>query len=359
MGAPGTLIPAEVPSCSLRNFGLDIRSTMDTSESARHAMLEKVTGAVTVSNDLAKVVTASISNSEAASSMGMPLEGDGRNFGEERNQTERFEHDFGKLLPSLRRSNEGLSSSSGKPSAAKKLQVKDVSKYVISAAKNPDFAQKLHAVLSENDALPPSDLLSDIPQDQVEEKRLENIDSYNGERMAVGVQHHPVTFVADYSEVNKMIQTYDAARFVGSSGLVARHLDKDRTNELPFPLDCKPLDEQPRNGLSGDIGGCFKDNFADVFSNIEVEKGTCMESKETDGLGQQICCTSYHEKSSQVLGDVAEWEIPWDDLQIGERIGIGMIFPSSFNTMKNVINTNLNCMIRSILFGLLATLAYS
>jgi sterile alpha motif and leucine zipper-containing kinase AZK len=27
-----------------------------------------------------------------------------------------------------------------------------------------------------------------------------------------------------------------------------------------------------------------------------------------------------------MLGEVAEWEIPWEDLEIGERIGIGKNF---------------------------------
>lgn len=323
MGAPGTLIPAEVPSCNLQNFDLDIRSAMDTSENVKHSMLEKVTGTVAVSNHLDRVVTASSSNSEAASSIGMQLKRDGRNVGE-KNQTERFEHDFGKLLPSLRRPHEGLSSTGGKPSAAKKLQVKDVSKYVISAAKNPDFAQKLHAVLSENGALPPSDLISDInPQDIGEEKMLENVNLYNGERMDVGLPHHPVTFGLDYSEVNKMMQTDDAGGPVGSSRMVARNLDANYTHELPLPLVCNPFYGQPKNALSGEVGRCFKDNVANVCSNIGKEKETCMELKETASVSQHISCTTYHERSSQVLGAVAEWEIPWEDLQIGERIGIG------------------------------------
>lgn len=42
------------------------------------------------------------------------------------------------------------------------MRVKNVSKYVLSAAKDPEFAQKLHNVLVESGALPPPDLFSVI-----------------------------------------------------------------------------------------------------------------------------------------------------------------------------------------------------
>ncbi|KAF9623104.1 hypothetical protein IFM89_037506 [Coptis chinensis] len=56
--------------------------------------------------DLALVVGSSMPN-ETLSAVG-PSKGDGSNLAE-KNQTERFEHEFGKLLPTLRRSREGSS----------------------------------------------------------------------------------------------------------------------------------------------------------------------------------------------------------------------------------------------------------
>ncbi|CAL5413733.1 unnamed protein product [Camellia sinensis] len=125
MGAPGTLIPAEVPSDHLQNSGLDTRSSADYAETINNfcLMLEEGTGTVAVSPDLDK-----------------------------ENQTQMFENEFGKLLPALCRSHAELSGTSGKGSQAQKMKVKDVSKYVISATKNPQFAQKLHAVLLESGA---------------------------------------------------------------------------------------------------------------------------------------------------------------------------------------------------------------
>ncbi|CAL5430899.1 unnamed protein product [Camellia sinensis] len=77
MGAPGTLIPAEVPSDHLQNSGLDTRSSADYAETINKfcPMLEEGTGTVAVSPDLDK-----------------------------ENQTQMFENEFGKLLPALCRS---------------------------------------------------------------------------------------------------------------------------------------------------------------------------------------------------------------------------------------------------------------
>lgn len=37
----------------------------------------------------------------------------------------------------------------------------------------------------------------------------------------------------------------------------------------------------------------------------------------------QVSCSGENDTLNQVLGDAAEWDINWEDLQIGERIGIG------------------------------------
>ena len=47
-------------------------------------------------------------------------------------------------------------------------------------------------------------------------------------------------------------------------------------------------------------------------------------SKPMDRCNSGLCtsCDSHYERYP-ALGEVAEWEILWEDLQIGERIGIG------------------------------------
>lgn len=39
--------------------------------------------------------------------------------------------------------------------------------------------------------------------------------------------------------------------------------------------------------------------------------------------GLTVACSTQVERINPELGDVSDWEIPWEDLQIGERIGIG------------------------------------
>lgn len=152
MGAPGTLIPAEVPSCHLPNFGLN---------------------AVSVTPQRYNVAKVGTSGSEVASFIGSNSEGQkGKVL--KRNQTERFEYDFGQLLPSLSRSNEGPSGVSWRTSPAQKLQIKDVSDCVISAAKNPEFAQKLHAVLL-NSSGPSFDNLLNVNNQEGESQVCETV----------------------------------------------------------------------------------------------------------------------------------------------------------------------------------------
>ncbi|XP_028092396.1 uncharacterized protein LOC114292601 [Camellia sinensis] len=158
-----------VPSDHLQNSGLDTRSSADYAETINNfcPMLEEGTGTVAVSPDLDK-----------------------------ENQTQMFENEFGKLLPALCRSRAELSGTSGKGSQAQKMKVKDVSKYVISAAKNPQFAQKLHAVLLESGASQPPDFLLDMnPRDLREMEMHEKIRLLNGEKVGDGTQDYPDIFL--------------------------------------------------------------------------------------------------------------------------------------------------------------------
>lgn len=167
MGAPGTLIPAEVPSIYVPNPELDIRSSIGISSAMPNG------GSQTVVREPELVIFPQIEGSKPG---GLPVIGNNPKQDEirrgEKNQTERFEHEFGKLLPSLHKSHESHSSILGKATPAQKMKVKNVSKYVISAAKDPEFAQKLHAVLLESGASPPPDLFSDTDGPDLNEHRV-------------------------------------------------------------------------------------------------------------------------------------------------------------------------------------------
>ncbi|KAL8107282.1 hypothetical protein AgCh_023909 [Apium graveolens] len=393
MGAPGTLIPAEVPSCNLQNFGLDTRTYAEISEN-EHSILDKVTE---TASSHERVVADSSSNSVATLSKGVQSKKDEKNVGD-KNQMERFEYDFGKLLPTLCKSNEGLSSGGEKPSAAKKLQVNDVSKYVISAAKNPDFAQKLHAVLLENGASPSSDMFSNInPQYQGEENMLEKHNNiYDGNAADWGAQYNqrflpnneqslvpftgvqffenvyydsdqnhaikraqtvqeglnfPSTFVAknersvlDYNETEAKIPIHDATA-VGPSKLVAKIQNVDHINVSSFSHMYNPINGRPGNALVGTDTVCSKEGTADVSRNTEKQEDTCMQLSTTDNTGHHISCNTYNGKNAPVLVEVAEWEISWEDLQVFERIGIGSygeVFRAEWNSTEVAVKRFMN-----------------
>ncbi|KAI7995033.1 Serine/threonine-protein kinase EDR1 [Camellia lanceoleosa] len=219
MAAPGTLIPAELPS-DLQNSGLDISSA--------------------VSPDLEQVAKGVGSDSVEASFSGIQSKGNVEHVDEE-NQTKRFENDFGKLLPLLSRSHERLSGTGGTATDAQKLKVKDVSKYVISAAKNPDFAQKLHAVLVAKQLELPS------------------------------------------TDVN-----------------AGRSLLSDTTDEGFVLVNCET-------------------NEANQTDDVGVVPVRLIETNS----GLPFACSAHNERINPALGNVSDWEIPWEGLQIGERIGIG------------------------------------
>lgn len=315
MGAPGTLIPAEVPSINIQNFGLDVRSAGDV-ESFKYpySVLEKTTDLVAVSPDLGGVSKANSSSSEVASVVGIQSKV-GRGNVVEKNQTERFEHDFGKLIPSLSRAHESSAGTSGKASPAQKLQVKDVSKYVISAAKNPEFAQKLHAVLLESGAQS-SDLVPTLISEKQEKDEAYNYQYGFKQKLAIEgspAQQHEL----DFSVINP-----------------GHHSTAETTSE-GFVLINSGANDTILNDVAGDVNP-YERQLKDIFANDgrlylmnEVEKviKTSGEDKESDvrlletaNIGRPIALPTHCE--SITIGKV-EWEILWEDLQIGERIGIG------------------------------------
>ncbi|GFZ17211.1 protein kinase superfamily protein [Actinidia rufa] len=72
-----------------------------------------------------------------------------------------------------------------------------------------------------------------------------------------------------------------------------------------------------------DCGRPVRDTNGDILDNLEREKQFALRSTETGISDLPVTCTVHDERIKPVLGDVSDWETPWEDLQIGERIGIG------------------------------------
>ncbi|XP_010453242.1 PREDICTED: serine/threonine-protein kinase EDR1-like isoform X1 [Camelina sativa] len=282
MGAPGALIPAEVPSSFLPVACTDTRVFPEDLVSFQHSTPE-------VEKEIETPAFSVLGETDSRSGMvanfltGNHKENRDRNA-VEKHQTERFEHDFGKLMQSQQISGENLPPFSGKPTCAQKVKVKNVSKYVISAAKNPEFAQKLHAVLLESGASPPADLFMDINPHNLRGKNLlqeVSLDSSDSE----------VSGVPCYPEK------------------VADHLAKQQRES-----ERNPKAETYQQSV--EVNFSVKRNFdGKVSSSENVEIGTA------DGVS--TVCDSHDQGINPLLGEAAKWEIMWEDLQIGERIGIG------------------------------------
>lgn len=64
-------------------------------------------------------------------------------------------------------------------------------------------------------------------------------------------------------------------------------------------------------------------NF-DVDNMGKVSSPEKMEISTADG--EPSVCDRHDQGINPFLGEAAKWEIMWEDLQIGERIGIGKVW---------------------------------
>lgn len=369
MGAPGTLIPAEVPSSQLPNPGFDARGFANLLRTPQDVCLVDDEGSrmLAMPPDLETVFAVGSSKAEEASAVGIQTKV---------TQTERFEDQWDRLLPSLHTSCESSSETSGQASTAQKKKVNDVSEYVISAAKNPAFAQKLHAVLLESGASPPPDLFSNIdaheqsslvsgktadnevgcgpdrvysnhgqslvPYNRVEP--LNNVHYDRKQKMSAERLAQPnnklekVSFTSDASlpsqpttegifggGANGQFQT-DAAGVnmvaLNQAQMAARSLDEGQIHESFFGAtadSCKRLDSFP---LVNDDKQWFQ-NMLGIFNDIEVSKESPGKLMEMSNSGFCVASDAHGEGIRPVLWEVAKLEVRWEDLRIGERIGIG------------------------------------
>lgn len=100
-------------------------------------------------------------------------------------------------------------------------------------------------------------------------------------------------------------------------------LQLKQIHEYRASFAVKPMERQYRDGVAG-AGQCLV-NVARV-DNIRKGKDSDVKLMDTSGIGQYPSCGNRREGISL---DEVEWEIPWEDLQIGGRIGIGKNIPVS------------------------------
>lgn len=351
MGAPGILIPAEVPSSHLPSTGFDVRGFADLTGIPKASQLlgEEPRG-IAVSSTLDNAPHVGSSRTEELLFVG--IKSNEPNMGRiEKNQAEVSGH-------------ENLSDT-GRPSEAENINVKNVSKYVMTAAKNPEFAQKLHAVLLESGASPPPDLFSDMNQQDLGEQKVpEQVHPDN--RVNLNVQlyrysdklmpRHGQSLISLTAEdpLNNIrcdtkqgwpaegqakqqreteINFFKSASFPSDSTTEGFVVANNRTNEK-LQMGATVADTSSDNTL-GVLGRTMHGNqiheSSSAVNSCQLQPEDALVRNDKQGLqlvetfngGLNMSCNGYDERIHPVLGEVAEWEIPWEDLQIGERIGIG------------------------------------
>lgn len=76
------------------------------------------------------------------------------------------------------------------------------------------------------------------------------------------------------------------------------------------------------SGLAGHDGKLFWDNREKILNQTESGEESSVQLEIAKGHNESVSPAS-GEGDCHMLGEFAEWEIPWEDLQVGERIGIG------------------------------------
>ncbi|KAI4377536.1 hypothetical protein MLD38_015142 [Melastoma candidum] len=241
MGAPGSLIPVEVPNTMQSEHSCDLldRRTLEQVDEP--------------------IIDDSAINRDHY----------------EENQINMLENAFGKVRPSLPKSVGGFSSTRADANVSRATKVENISEYVVSASKDPEFAHKLRAVLVESGASPPPDLFSDIDaHDGGDEKVFQNgTKLVRGNEMDLGKKWNS-SFYHDVSTA-------------GTEGNF-------------FVTD-----------------GC-KVTFPGHATSFEDSVPAKPQDATTSGRDRH-----FKGRSVRTFHAEGQWGIKWDDLRIGERIGIG------------------------------------
>ncbi|KAK9742015.1 hypothetical protein RND81_03G143300 [Saponaria officinalis] len=353
MGAPGTLIPSEVPSSLLLDTALEARALSDSSAAVNNLSLvfDKMVQLEGRIPDLAGAPNVYGSDSKNASSLNTQTELV-QDVAVRSDMNETSEYAFENPIRSEISVYDCSPSAVEEASLAQEKKVKDVSKYVISAAKDPEFAQKLHAVLLESGASPPADLFVNMNPDILGRKTLFDLVQPMG--------HEILHSKASYNKEDYK-SNYDIPFLSQSEFLPLNYCDNKQEqvqkntaeHQLQLDLNCASSPRPHQDGsviseanriISTDDSSCavdcrdgffFQGSRENIFDQTEGGEDSSLKLMETGNVKRAFLLSSNDnsenvipvsgERVCPMLGEFAEWEIPWEDLQIGERIGIGNI----------------------------------
>ncbi|CAM0946183.1 unnamed protein product [Alopecurus aequalis] len=178
---------------------------------------------------------------------------------------------------------------------SQQMKVNDTSKYLIPEGVDPQLAQNLHDLLLESGALLPTGLLSDQNSHNSSNKTEMGKNTSPEDKETAGwllvaqtSQNSPIGSVAGDSLSKLPLPTYEDVLYpLENTEATIRNLDAISTGG-----------DKVAGDSSVNISGS---------SSANMDKLSCSSAKTI----------------SSVMDDVAESEISWEDLHIGERIGLG------------------------------------
>ncbi|RZR99550.1 hypothetical protein BHM03_00029120 [Ensete ventricosum] len=396
MGAPGTLIPTENPSIHLESSGNFLLGSETIEQTVKDfcIALDKASCQIERKTDL---LEGSSDNSLLSGQLGLRLEESSSLVAEtedvdvniaENNEIVRCEDEHGKLCPLPISPQVDTIKPKEVIFSSQQMKVNDVSKYVVTAAKNPEFAQKLRAVLLESGASPPLDLFFDLsPSNSIEqghsqgnckeaqEGRIEpelpvicltskfdpsvspsmeaecprNTDNGNKNQHLSedSIQIIDESMCSPIEKANEWLVLPDAqvegsiddslGKFIGpilDSAVISRSSCMKQLNAYSMPCEAESSHKGHASILGSSVAHISQENSGRPFNfdgHGDIPSEDFQESA-IDSTGKLYrtnlrgLCTSDNEQTSKILDAVAEWEIPWEDLRIGERIGLGRYF---------------------------------
>ncbi|XP_076919772.1 putative serine/threonine-protein kinase SIS8 [Bidens hawaiensis] len=181
--------------------------------------------------------------------------------------------------------------------AARKMKVKDVSQYMIDAAKeNPHLAQKLHDVLLGSGVVAPPNLFNVVYDEH--EDRTKGQSQFD----------RPPRFLPSLPSSQSKVPVAAAAAVVASSIVVAATRSTNDPNvDLPVAAAATVTAAAVvATGLPNFVDGQRRDGEGQ-FGNMPAG-----ENDVADSLNLEVS-----------LDDVADCEIAWEEITLGERIGLG------------------------------------
>ncbi|KAG8059463.1 hypothetical protein GUJ93_ZPchr0002g23247 [Zizania palustris] len=270
----------------------------------------------------------------------------------------------------------------GSTPAVRRMKVKDISEYMINAAKeNPQLAQKIHEVLLENGVVAPPDLFSEDSMEEPKDlivydttgfqskdemkKRMNELGSmeyadhghgllmphHAGHELpskvvphrapldslkpieGLGIYHPPdirdnASFISQYepsaplqevsSQLTKQLPVTAAAvataAVVASSMVVAA---AKSNSDMNFDVPVAAAATVTAAAVVATTAAVSK-----KYEHVESENDSVEVHQEVERTSDKSSGTE-SAKSEIALEDVAEFEIQWEEITIGERIGLG------------------------------------